>query len=175
MPSSDRSRGRMSAALAKSVHSGSGLQLQRELRREEAAEDEARQLIAATRGSGQIGPSEVTHAVDADHALLHATTNEVLVSPPPTDPCGHVSVFYSARLLNVQVPQPAPARTLPELSSQALVRGRSPGDHPRWPAVSPAGPHRPSSQRAPIQTNPDLGRIPADLYEHCNLLQRSDS
>jgi hypothetical protein len=36
-------------------------------------------------------------------------------------------------------------------------------------------PHRPSSHRAPIRTNPDLGRIPTDPYEHCNLPQRSDS
>jgi hypothetical protein len=38
-----------------------------------------------------------------------------------------------------------------------------------------AGPRRPSSHRAPIQTNPDLGRFPADLYEHCQLPQRSGS
>ena len=38
-----------------------------------------------------------------------------------------------------------------------------------------AGPHRPSSHRAPIQTNPDIGRIPTDPFEHCYLPQRSDS
>jgi hypothetical protein len=37
-----------------------------------------------------------------------------------------------------------------------------------------AGPDRPSSHRDPIQTNPDLGRIPTDPYEQCHL-QRSDS
>ena len=42
----------------------------------------------------------------------------------------HVS-FLLNTLRNVQVPQPAPARTLPELSSRALVRGRSRGDRPR--------------------------------------------
>ena len=36
------------------------------------------------------------------------------------------------------------------------------------------GIRRPSSQRSPIQTNPDFGRIPSDPNEYCNLPQRSD-
>jgi hypothetical protein len=38
-----------------------------------------------------------------------------------------------------------------------------------------AGPRRLSSHRPPIQTDPDLGRIPTDPYKHCHLPQRSDS
>jgi hypothetical protein len=146
MPSSDRSRGRRCSC---AIHSGSSLQLQHELRRKEAAEDEARQLIAATRGSGPTWPSEVTHDVDAEHALLHATTNEVLLSPPPTDPCGHLSVFFSARLLNVQVPEPAPARTL---------RGRSPGDPP--PSIAHDQSSWTPSSFLPSRSHPDQSRPP---------------
>ena len=87
----------MSAALAQSIHSGSGLQLQRELRRKVAAEDEARQLIAATRGS------EVTHAVDAEHALLHATTNEV---PLPDGPIAGAPNVRSTRKLAGELEAP---------------------------------------------------------------------
>ena len=73
------------------------MQLQRELRRKEAAEDEARQLIAATRGS------EVTNAVDAEHALLHATTNEV---PLPDGPIAGAPNVRSTRKLAGELEAP---------------------------------------------------------------------
>jgi hypothetical protein len=51
-------------------------------------------------------------------------------------------------LHHLQVTEPAV-----HISRFLLNRERSPGDRPRWPVVSPAGPHRPSFHRAPIQNN----------------------